>query len=74
MILHQPLFERIVAEVEAGRGAALCTVVKTRGSTPQEPGAMLLVDQAMKTAGTLGGGCVEAEVCRRAFESLQAGA
>ena len=73
MILHQPLFERIVAEVEAGRGVALCAVVKTRGSTPQEPGAMLLVDQAMKTAGTLGGGCVEAEVCRRGFESLQAG-
>jgi xanthine dehydrogenase accessory factor len=73
VILHQPLFERIVAEVEAGRQVALCAVVKTRGSTPQAPGALLLVDQAMKTGGTLGGGCVEAEVRKQAFELLGAG-
>ena len=73
MILQQPLFERIVAEIEAGRQVALCAVVKTRGSTPQVPGALLLVDQATKTDGTLGGGCVEAEVSKRAFELLRAG-
>jgi len=73
VILHEPLFERIVSEVGDGRPVALCAVVKTRGSAPQVPGALLLVDQAMKTAGTLGGGCVEAEVRKQAFELLQAG-
>jgi len=33
----------------------------------------MLVDQRMQTVGTLGGGCVEAEVCRRAFELLERG-
>ena len=65
------MLERIVSQVEAGRGVALCAVVKTRGSTPQVPGALMLVDQGMKTVGTLGGGCVEAEVRKRAFELLQ---
>jgi len=71
VILHQPLFERLLSEADAGRPVALCAVVKTRGSTPQAPGALLLVDQAMKTAGTLGGGCVEAEVRKRAFELIR---
>ena len=73
MTLNQPLFERIVAEVEAGHPVALCAVVKTRGSAPQKPGALLLVDQAMNTDGTLGGGCVEAEVRKQAFDLLRAG-
>ena len=73
MNLHQPLFERIVGETEAGRRVALCAVVGTRGSTPQVPGALLLVDESMTAAGTLGGGSVEAEVCRQAFEMLGAG-
>ncbi|MCP4592919.1 MAG: XdhC/CoxI family protein [bacterium] len=72
MILHQPLFERINEEVRAGRAVALCAVVKTRGSTPQAPGALMLVDHAMAAVGTLGGGCVEAEVRKQAFELLQA--
>jgi len=71
VILHQPLFEHLLSEADAGRPVALCAVVKTRGSTPQAPGALLLVDQAMKTAGTLGGGCVEAEVRKRAFELIR---
>jgi xanthine dehydrogenase accessory factor len=73
VFLHQPLFERVVAEVNDGRPVALCAVVATRGSAPQEPGALLLVDQTMNSAGTLGGGCVEAEVRKRAFELLRAG-
>ena len=34
---------------------------------------MLVLDQAMKSVGTLGGGCVEAEVRKQAFELLRAG-
>ncbi|MCB9849590.1 MAG: XdhC family protein [Phycisphaerales bacterium] len=71
MLLHQNLLESIVQTLSAGKRAALCAVVKTRGSTPQSPGAMLLLDEQMKTVGTLGGGCVEAEVCKRAFGLLE---
>jgi xanthine dehydrogenase accessory factor len=62
------LIERLVAEVQAGRPVALCTVLKTRGSTPQVPGAMLLVLGDSSVVGTVGGGAVEAEVQRAATE------
>jgi xanthine dehydrogenase accessory factor len=47
-----------------------CAVVETRGSTPQKAGAAMLVYPDGTQAGTLGGGCVEAEVKRRALLSL----
>jgi xanthine dehydrogenase accessory factor len=60
----------------AGRGApcVLCTVVETRGSTPQKAGSAMLVRPDGGQAGTLGGGCVEAEVRRRALHLLAADA
>ena len=48
----------------------MCTVVATKGSTPQKRGAVMLVLADGRTLGTLGGGCVEAEVRRRATELL----
>ncbi len=47
-----------------------CLVVGARGSTPQPAGAMMLVDQTGTTFGTIGGGCVEAELTRRATAML----
>ncbi|NOX59266.1 MAG: XdhC family protein, partial [Planctomycetes bacterium] len=73
MILHRPLFEKILTEIDADRRVMLCAVVKTRGSTPQAPGALLLIDEGMNTIGTLGGGCVEAEVRKQAFQLLGKG-
>jgi xanthine dehydrogenase accessory factor len=64
------LFETLVACVDAGRPCALCTVVNSRGSTPQTAGATLLLHADGRTEGTLGGGCVEAEVRRRALLML----
>lgn len=52
---------------------AYCRLVETRGSTPQKAGAMMLVFPDGSQAGTLGGGCVEAEVKRRALAVLQSG-
>lgn len=51
-----------------------CRLVATRGSTPQKPGAAMLVFPTGSQAGTLGGGCVEAEVKRRALGLLASGA
>lgn len=66
------LFRLIETEVDQGRRVALCTVVSAQGSTPQVPGAAMVLREDMTTAGTLGGGCVEAEVRRLAFELLRA--
>src|SRR5947209_13162717 len=67
----------LLAELErvigAGLPCALCTVVATRGSTPQKAGAAMLAFSDGTQAGTLGGGCVEAEVKRRALHALAAG-
>ena len=54
----------------AGEPVAVCTVVRTRGSTPQKAGAVMLVLRDGGTLGTIGGGCVEAEVRTRALERL----
>jgi xanthine dehydrogenase accessory factor len=64
------LIERAIASRRAGRRIIACLVVKARGSTPQTAGALMLVDEDLNTFGTIGGGCVEAEVRRRAHELL----
>src|SRR5213076_901940 len=64
----------LLAELTAALGRRLacvyCAVVETRGSTPQKAGAAMLVYPDGSQAGTLGGGCVEAEVKRQALRTL----
>ena len=49
----------------------LATVVRTKGSTPQKSGAMLLVKEDGTGVGTLGGGCVEGDIWFAAREMLR---
>lgn len=65
------LFRSLARQVQQRRRVALCTVVGSHGSTPQAAGAAMLLHENMTSEGTLGGGCVEAEVRRLAFELLQ---
>jgi xanthine dehydrogenase accessory factor len=67
------VLDAILREVRAGRAVALCAIVATRGSTPQPAGAMLCVDQAAQITGTLGGGCVEADIRRRGHHLISSG-
>src|SRR5437868_9466768 len=60
----------LIAAIDAGRAVAWCRLLETRGSTPQKAGAAMLVREDGSQAGTLGGGCVEAEVKRRALGVL----
>ncbi len=66
------LLAEVNAALERGRPCVYCAVVETRGSTPQKAGAAMLVFPDGGQVGTLGGGCVEAEVRLRALEALQA--
>jgi xanthine dehydrogenase accessory factor len=67
------LLDRLETSLAAGKPVAFCRLVETRGSTPQKAGAAMLVFADGSQAGTLGGGCVEAEVKRRALGILAAG-
>jgi xanthine dehydrogenase accessory factor len=51
----------------AGTPAALATVARVRGSTPVPAGTKMLVGPAGRLLGTVGGGCVEAEVIEAAL-------
>ncbi len=61
------LLQRLIESLERGRELIFCQVVETKGSTPQKAGALMLVDPDGGQAGTLGGGCVEAEVKQKAI-------
>ncbi|REK12399.1 MAG: XdhC/CoxI family protein [Planctomycetota bacterium] len=67
------LLDELTAAIARGNGVACCRLVETRGSTPQKPGAAMLVFPDGSQAGTLGGGCVEAEVKRQALATLGRG-
>jgi xanthine dehydrogenase accessory factor len=59
--------------IETDVPAALVTVVGAQGSTPQRPGARMLVLADGAVHGTIGGGCVEAEMTRRARVAIESG-
>jgi xanthine dehydrogenase accessory factor len=61
------LLAELTAALENGRPCVWCSVVETRGSTPQKAGASMLIFPDGSQRGTLGGGCVEAEVKQRAL-------
>jgi xanthine dehydrogenase accessory factor len=67
------LIDLLIENARSGRPFAYCRLVETRGSTPQKAGAMMLVFPDGSQAGTLGGGCVEAEVKRRALAVIDKG-
>jgi xanthine dehydrogenase accessory factor len=67
------LLHTLRSAIDQGRPVAYCRLVETRGSTPQKAGAAMLVYGDGSQAGTLGGGCVEAEVKRKALDALHTG-
>jgi xanthine dehydrogenase accessory factor len=64
------LLADLTAALDQGRDLVYCSLVETRGSTPQKAGAAMLVFPDGSQRGTLGGGCVEAEVKQRALQVL----
>src|SRR6266850_1984850 len=55
----------------AGQRAALATIVHTNGSIPSYESSRMLVREDGSISGTIGGGCVEAEVWAAAKEVMQ---
>ena len=56
------VFHEAVNLLQKGDHVVVATVIRTKGSTPQKPGAKLLVRSDGSGVGTLGGGCVEGDI------------
>jgi xanthine dehydrogenase accessory factor len=64
------IYEEIVALQREGRKGAVATIVNVRGSIPSFRCAKMLIRDDGSIAGTIGGGCVEAEVWQAAREVI----
>jgi xanthine dehydrogenase accessory factor len=64
------VFDELVRLRALGQKCALATIVEVRGSIPSYESAKLLVREDGSMLGTIGGGCVEAEVWNAAREVL----
>lgn len=67
------IYAEMKRRLERGTRAAMATVVKTRGSTPQQSGAKMVIFDDGSFIGTVGGGCVEADIWADAREVLRTG-
>ena len=67
------IYEEIVRLKKLGRISALATIVDSKGSSPQKQGAKMLVRDDGTIMGTLGGGCIEADVVAHARMAMQDG-
>lgn len=57
--------------LDKGETLAVATIVSTKGSTPREVGAKMVVTAWGEILGTIGGGCGEADVKREAIEVIR---
>lgn len=64
------LYEEIAKIRKDGKRAALATIVRVRGSIPSYEAAKILVRDDGSTSGSIGGGCVEAEVVLAAQKAM----
>ena len=67
----QNIFTDMLAALGAGEPFALGIISGVKGSSPQKRGAKALFFADGRIVGTLGGGCLEAEVRERARQSLR---
>ena len=64
------VFDELIHLRNLGQKCALATIVQVRGSIPSFESAKLLVREDGSMVGTIGGGCVEAEVWNAAREVI----
>jgi xanthine dehydrogenase accessory factor len=67
------IYEEILRLKKEGRPSAVATIVQCVGSSPQKEGAKMLVREDGSIMGTLGGGCIEAEVIQAALMAMKDG-
>src|SRR5579871_1223545 len=66
-------YEQLVSELRSNPQAALGIISTVKGSSPQKAGAKAAFFPGDRMIGTLGGGCLEAEIRRRARDVIATG-
>ena len=69
--MSEEVFRAVDETLRRGESAALVTIIRTEGSTPQRVGAKMLVYADGRTIGTIGGGCYENDAFWKARQSLE---
>lgn len=69
--VYEPELVEQVLQKETKEPWMLATIIRRRGSTPREVGAKMLLTDAGRTVGSIGGGCMEAEVIRKGLRFLR---
>jgi len=67
------VFQALAEAARKGEQVALGLISGVKGSSPQKVGAKALFYPDSRIHGTLGGGCLEAEIQQRAIQSLPSG-
>lgn len=70
LLTQSQVYDEITKAQATQQKLAVATIVTTSGSTPQRTGAKLLVFDDGRLLGTVGGGCVEADVWTEARAAL----
>jgi xanthine dehydrogenase accessory factor len=70
---HEAVYEAILDALRSGQSACVLTVIEARGSTPREVGTKMLLRSDGSTAGTVGGGALEAAALADALKALADG-
>lgn len=60
-------YEQVMSIQKEGKTAAVATIIRTKGSTPREIGAKMIIFPDGEVFGTIGGGCGEGEVIDKSF-------
>jgi xanthine dehydrogenase accessory factor len=71
VVFGMDIYEQIVELRRQGRRGAVATIVNVRGSIPSFKTAKMLVRDDGSIVGTIGGGCVEADVWQAAREVME---
>jgi xanthine dehydrogenase accessory factor len=71
ILMNLDIYEQIVELRRGGRRGAVATIVNVRGSIPSFKTAKMLVRDDGSIVGTIGGGCVEADVWQAAREVME---
>lgn len=69
----QDIFKEALEIVSRGERAALSTIVSSKGSLPMSKKAKMLIRPDHKTVGTVGGGCLEADVYAEGRRVMETG-
>ena len=67
------IYKEIVRIRESGQKAALASIISRRGSTPRKESAKMLIRSDGSIVGSIGGGCVEAQVWEEAKNVMKEG-